>query len=395
MAYCIKTKEDRQKEFIENKNYFIDHNQDILAKAYKMRKGFEQTLKYNENTKRFRKEIKDVKIMIMTANEIERETLFAFFTRYPKSFDLVENNVIKRVPFNGLVYSFFYINDIKVVHVEPEMTGSNTQGGTAATLKKALVDAKPAIVVSVGVGFGCDCKKQALCDVLVGRQFFTYDKSSKVKGLELNVKRLHVFESSETLLYKMKSTTMFEDKTTGIFENTFKPHIGNLVTGEFVVDSQEFRDMIFEPFIPFGIIGGEMEGFGFFSAIKKHNEIYPEEKVHGILMKGICDWGVGKNSEEPQENKPDDIKSKETDASKGTMTAEAQAKEADKNKLKENTDPDDEKNNLQTLSMCNACSVCKRFLIENNFFSDYKNYNKWNFKRWIKRILKNENNMEN
>lgn len=378
--------ETKRNEFIENKKEFVRKNQDLLAKARKIRKGFEQTLKFNDNMKRFRKEIKDVKIMIMTATEIERETLFSFFTRYPKSFELVENNVIKRIPFNGLIYSFFYINDIKVVHVEPEMAGSNTQGGTADTLKRALDDAKPSVVVSVGVCFGCDYKKQTLCDVLVGRQFFTYDKSSKIKGMELNVKRLHVFESSETLLYKMKSTTMFEDKTTGLFENTFKPHIGNLVTGEFVVDSQEFRDMIFEPFIPFGIIGGEMEGFGFFSAIKEHNLLNPKEKVHGILMKGICDWGVGKNSEVSEEKIPINPETEETDASKVAIPTDDQQNETNE----ENTDPDDEKNNLQTLSMCNACSVCKRFLIENNFFSDYKNYNN-KLSRKIKNYIKSKN----
>lgn len=389
MSYCDTDIQAKQEEFINDKIAFVNNNSETLAKARKMRKGFSQTLKFNDNTKQFRKEIKDIKIMIMTATEIERETLFAFFTRYPKSFDLVENNVIKRIPYNGLVYSFFYINDIKVVHVEPEMTGSNTKGGTAATLKIALEDAKPAVVVSVGVCFGCDYKKQSLCDVLVGRQLFTYDKSSKIKGMGLNVKRLHVFESSETLLYRIKATTMFEDKTTGLFENTFKPHIGNLVTGEFVVDSQEFRDMIFEPFIPFGIIGGEMEGFGFFSAIKNHNELNPKEKVHGILMKGICDWGVGKNSEETQENAPDNIKQKETDIP-------IQTEESAKDKSKEDTDPDDEKNNLQTLAMCNACSVCKRFLIENNFFSDYKNYNGKFFRRIINyfKSKKSTNNLK-
>ena len=374
--------EVKQNKFIQNKENFISNNEELLEIAHKMRKDFKQTLRYNINTKYFKKEIKDVKIMIITANEIERETLFAFFTRYPKSFDLAEDNVIKRIPFNGLVYCFFYINDIKVVHVEPEMTGSNTEGGTYATLKRALTDAKPSVVVSVGVCFGCDCEKQTLCDVLVGRQFFTYDKSSKIKGMELNVKRLHVFESSETLLHKIKSTSMFEDKSTGLFRNSFKSHIGNLVTGEFVVDSQEFRDMIFGPFIPFGIIGGEMEGFGFFSAIKEHNSFNPKKKVHGILIKGICDWGIGKNSDDTDKINSGNPKTEEKTTEKAQENVELKEKDA--------IDSDDEKNNLQTLSMCNACSVCERFLIENNFFSDFKNYNKM-FWGKLKNILRLRN----
>lgn len=378
MAGCNEDRANKQQEYIRNRDSFVETNTPVLTEAYKMRKAFSQTLRYNENYNCFYKEIKDVKIMIMTATEIERETLFAFFTKIPKSFELVENNVIKRVPFNGLVYSFFYINDAKVVHVEPEIAGSNAKGGTADTLSKALKDVKPAVVVSVGVCFGCDKDKEDLCDVLVGRQFFSYDKSSKIKDMELNVKRLNVFESSETLLYKMKSTTMFEDKTTGLFENSFKPHIGNLVTGEFVVDSQEFREMIFEPFVPFGIIGGEMESFGLFETLKKYNEDNKNKQAHGIMIKGISDWGVGKNSEAPKnENGAENSISKiEDDKIPGeTLTDFPVSKSAEKR------DPDYDKNNLQTLAMCNACTICKNFLAENNFFSDFENYNKGFWRR--------------
>lgn len=234
-----------KRAYSRNRIEFTNSHSDELLKANRMRDNFEHTLKYIDTKKHFYREVADVKVLILTATEIERETLFSCFTIYPCSSELVEENVIIQIPYDGLIYSFFYINDIKVVHVEPEMTGSNSKGGTAETLGKALKRVSPTIVVSVGVGFGCDINKSSLCDVLVGRQFFSYDKSTKIHDNELNVKKLHIHEADGSLLYKMKAAMMFEGEITGIFENKFKPHIGNLITGEYVVDSKIFRDMIF------------------------------------------------------------------------------------------------------------------------------------------------------
>lgn len=338
---------------------FISNNLVALYKAHSMRKNFSLTLKANVRKKDFHKEIADVKFLILTANEVERETLFSCCTNYPKNVALAERNIIRRIPYDGLVYSVFYINDIKVVHVEPEMTGSHTKGGTAETLRKALKAVRPTFVISVGVAFGYDIKKQQLCDVLVGRQFFSYDKSTKVKDDEINIKRLHVFEADQALLTKIKSTVAFEDKMVGLFENGFQAHIGNMITGEYVVDSLAFKNLITEPFKPFGIIGGEMEALGMFSVIDEYNKKKFCRKTRGIMIKGICDWAVGKN-----------IAIKDSD-----LKIKIQGCPLDNNYCDEKCvlTSEDYKNNLQTLAMCNACTVCKSFLASNNLFSDYCN----------------------
>ncbi len=358
--------------FIENSQRFIKNNKKYLDEAKSIRDNFIQTLKYSAKKKDFYKEIADVKILILTANEIERETLFSCCVNYPSSFNLTKTNIIKRIPYDGLVYSVFYINDIKIVHVEPEMTGSYSKGGTAETLQKALEQVCPSVVVSVGVAFGYDIEKQHLCDVLVGRQFFSYDKSIKMLDDRIKIKRLHTFESAENLLYKMKSNIMFEDKTTGLFNNSFNTHIGNILTGEYVVDSRVFRELIFSPFKPFGIIGGEMEAFGMFNAIEDYNAKHQRRKVQGIMIKGICDWGAGKNADPPQGNGEDQ-----------NLYNGNEEKNINIDKSGE-----DDKNNLQTLAMCNACTVCKMFLKDKNFFSDYKTYGiRKFFQRGVNRIF--------
>lgn len=370
-----KNNKEAENAFVKNRIEFEENHYEELFKAEEVKKTFDNTLILNVNKRCFYREIADIKIMIMTANEMERRTLFACFTDFPSDADLVEKNVIKRIPYKGLMYSTFYINDIKVVHVEPEMTGSNTKGGTYETLRKALKTVRPTYVISLGVGFGFDISKESLCDVMVGRQFFSYDKSTKIKDNELNVKRLHVFESDQTLLSKAKSTLMYEDKTKGLFDNPFKTHIGNLLTGEFVIDSKMYRDMISHPFKPFGVIGGEMESLGMFTAIEEYNNQFWHLNTHGIMIKGISDWAAGKNvdtskkEDENSDTPPTDV---ETEDDKSTQNAELIKKYGESKRLLQymQTDAEDKKNNLQVLSMCNTCTVCKMFLKESSLFSD-------------------------
>lgn len=395
---ATETNKKTEDVFVKNRIKFEENHYEELFKAEEVKRSFDKTLILNVHKRCFYREIADIKIMILTANEMERRTLFACFTDFPSDADLVEKNVIKRIPYGGLVYSIFYINDIKVVHVEPEMTGSNTIGGTEETLRKALKKVRPTYVVSLGVGFGFDADKESLCDVMVGRQFFSYDKSTKIKDNELNVKRLHVHESDKTLLSKAKSTLMYEDKTKGLFDNLFNTHIGNLLTGEFVIDSKMYHDMISHPFKPFGVIGGEMESYGMFSAIEEYNKQFWHLNTHGIMIKGISDWGAGKNvaaSKKDDEEKPestDNIPNVEELKEDYQTQEDNEFKEYNSNeRLKQymQLSSEDRKNNLQVLSMCNTCTVCKMFLKESSLFSDYRIHGlRKNWRRFVNLLFR-------
>ena len=94
------------------------------------------------------------------------------------------------------------------------------------------------------------------------------------------------------------------------------------------------------------------------------------------MIKGICDWAVGKN-----------INIKELNLN--TEDNEQQLNGNDMLKNKCEIPNEEYKNCFQTLAMCNVCAVCKLFLISNNLFSDYKIHGirKW-FGRKLNRFIK-------
>lgn len=331
------------KDVRKNINNFILNNASLLGNVEEICNNFDNQQFRYEKCKRINRYAANVFTLILTANETERRTLFYYFSQ--------KETAIVQIPCDGIIYSFFSINGINVAHVEPETIGSFTENGMASTLKKALKRIKPTVVITLGVAFGVNYIEDQIGDVIIGRQLFAYDKATKIKKNSLNVKKLHVLESDGSLLYKLKSRIQMERNLVGLLNNKFQAILGNMLTGEYVVDSSTFRQMIVSPFSPFGVVGGEMEGFGFFNVLKEY------KPAHGILVKGICDWGAGKNNDDDDPEEENMIP------------------------------PKDYKNIFQVLAMLNVCTVCDQYLIHENFFSDYKlKGHKKRFWRFVERL---------
>lgn len=308
----------KKKKISQSVTDFVKDNQGLLDYVNEFRKSnnCKKFVKVESN-KMLYKYLSNTKIMIITANEIEKTSLFAYAHEHNKT-------PFVQIGMKDTVYTFFAFSSMVVAHVEIN-AGSYSQGGSAEVVKKVMKKAKPNIVILLGVAFGCDPSKTELGDVLVGRQHFSYDKSSKVSNGNLSIKNLHIEEPDEYMLNRFKSLIVTEDIIAGDFCRPFQVVFGNMITGEFVVDSIDFREMIFKPFEVFGVIGGEMEAQGAFAEVRKY------KKTHCILIKGICDWGAGKN---------------------------------------EQIKDDNPKNKLQTYAALNACKVCYQLLGEKNFYSD-------------------------
>ena len=314
----------------KNSRYF-SKNRKVLSQAASFRRNAMEEVDFIfEKYSRINMYLSEVKIMIVTANQIERDSLFSYFSKRSL------HHIVK-IAKNKLVYSFFKIGENKVVHIEPTSIGSYAHGGAASAIAEALKVVKPSVIISLGVAYGADYEKNEIGDVLVGRQHFSYDKATKVSDGSLNIKKLHIEEPDDYMLSRFKSNVFTEEKHRGLFQNEFEVILGNMVTGEFIVDSIEIRNMIFSPFQPFGIIGGEMEAYGIFEEANG--------KAHCILMKGICDWAAGKN---------DEIKVELEDLD---------------NKLIDEVSHNP-KNDYQTLAMLNTCTICEKFLISKEVFAD-------------------------
>lgn len=311
---CIQMK----KRIAQSVDEFVKDNREILDNANKFRKiNNQKKFIAVEKKKQLYKYQSSTKVIIITANEIEKTSLFAYAYEYNKT-------PFVQIGVKDVVYTFFAFSSMVVAHVEIN-AGSHSHGGSAEIVKKVLKKAKPNIVILLGVAFGCSPDKTELCDVLVGRQHFSYDKSSKISNGNLSIKNLHIEEPDEYMLNRFKALVVAEDKIDGDFDRSFQVAFGNMITGEFVVDSIDFREMIFKPFEAFGVIGGEMEAQGAFAEARK------QRWSHCILIKGICDWGTGKNEQIEDENP---------------------------------------KNKLQTFAALNTCKVCYQLLSEKIFYSD-------------------------
>ena len=323
----ISENDDSVREELQN---FIKKNREKLIEAREfVREQKRRISAIWEDSAKIYMYLSNVKIMIVTANQIECETLFSFFAE-DSGYDLV------KIGKDDVVYTFFKINECKAVHIEPTNIGAYSQGGTAETIRNAIKVAKPNVILSLGVGFGADTNKSRLGDVMVGRQHFSYDKSVKAVEDGISIKVLHVEEPDNYMLSRFKSSINTEVRMTGaLLDTSFDILLGNMVTGEFVIDSKSFMSMILKPFELFGIIGGEMEAYGIFEEVKKcKNESRGKEISHCIMIKGICDRGSGKN----------DVEST-SDFGVG-------------------------KNDIQRYAMINACEVCKKFLNSREMFSD-------------------------
>lgn len=319
---------------IENKYKIIDAREFVKEQKRRISTIWEQSSEIY-------KYLANVKIMVVTANQIECETLLSFYAK-DSGYDLV------KIGKDDIVYTFFKINDCKVVHIEPTNIGAYSRGGAAETIREAVKVVKPNVVISLGVGFGADFQKNNLGDVMVGRQHFSYDKSAKVVKDGIRIKVLHVEEPDNYMLSRFKSTINMEEPMRGeLLGNSFDILLGNMVTGEFVIDSAEFMSMILKPFELLGIVGGEMEAYGIFEEIRKSKYCFLGRKTpHCIMIKGICDWGSGKN------DKP--------------LFDELEIG----------------KNNLQMYSMINACETCRQFINNKNMFSDLKIRGRLRKRKW-------------
>lgn len=313
---------------------FHRKNLDLLNQATKFRRENIKGIDFiYDKYSRINMYLADVKILILTANQIERDSLFSYFAKNSL------HHIIK-IAKNNLVYSFFKIGENKVVHIETTNTGSFSHGGIASAITEAVKVVKPSVIISLGVAYGADYEENDIGDVLVGRQHFSYDKSTKLSEGKLKIKQLHIEEPDEYMLSRFKSNVFTEEKHSGLFNNMFEVVLGNMVTGEFVVDSIEARNIIFSPFQPFGIIGGEMEAYGIFEEVSR--------RAHCIMIKGICDWAAGKNEKLEVNNYVD--------------LGNGYSEEVSYNP----------KNDFQTLAMLNTCNVCEKFLVSKEVFADLR-----------------------
>lgn len=165
--------------------------------------------------------------------------------------------------------------------------GSGGVAGSLLTVIAGINDLKPTAIIMLGIAFGIDPQRQQIGDVLVGRQLLLYD-----------LQRVGADSSGAYMVRPRGDRPSVASRLLALFRagrdnwRGAPLHFGLLLSGDKLVDNQDFRDQLqhLEP----EAIGGEMEGAGLYAAAQT-------QKVDWILIKAISDWADGtKNQQKAQ-----------------------------------------------------------------------------------------------
>lgn len=232
---------------------------------------FEERFKVIDESK-MRRYFKRIKILIVTANPIEKAILHNYICKKnPKQ-------KIIRFICDSNVYYMFKWNKYWVVHVHQHHTGANKDLGMNATIHEALKHVKPNVIFSLGVAFGIDYKTQNIGDVIVSRQIFPYGENKR-DGEIIKPDRWQDKTIDNWLDVRLTNANGFLDEIT----------YGGILSGGSVMSSSTEKDKVCTAYFENDfIVGGEMEGSGLLQT-----SYYTD--IPCVVIKGICDWGVAKN----------------------------------------------------------------------------------------------------
>ena len=154
-------------------------------------------------------------------------------------------------------------------------------------------------IFSVGVACGVR-KKNNMLDVLVSKKVTFYKAArqgtNKEGKLEIISRDIANLPTSEFLLQHFYNPPEWPTESSKVAASlkTKKPkkHTGLLLSGDYLVDNEEFKDKLLNAFAK-EAIGIEMEGAGLYHDYRSHNyEI--------LIVKAVCDFGDGKKNKDYQ-----------------------------------------------------------------------------------------------
>ncbi|HJT56439.1 MAG TPA: hypothetical protein VJ761_08090, partial [Ktedonobacteraceae bacterium] len=219
-------------------------------------------------------------VLLVTATEVEMCAVRDVFLQNTGIFE-------PRTIGDTTYFDLGVIGGARVFLVQSEMGASGPDGATLVVYEgiKAL---SPSALVMVGIAFGLLPQEQQIGDILVSQQLLGYElqKVDAGPGGQVVIKprgdRPH---ASVRLLHRFRAN-IFDWTTT-------KVHFGLILSGDKLVNNQDFRDSLLR--IEPEAIGGEMEGSGGYSAAYRN-------KVDWILVKAVSDWADGHKDQHKKEH---------------------------------------------------------------------------------------------
>jgi len=219
-------------------------------------------------------------VLLLTAVEIElRAVLSVLKPIHPK------RNVLRA----HAGQETYYIGTFGAEPVVLTMCGMGSIGRDSVILAahQAITEVNPIAIVMIGIAFGSDSVRQSIGDVLVASQVVSYEQQRI--GRTNEVHRGPIAQTGPILLNRFRQALDWKFLLPDGRQS--RALVGPILSGEKLIDSQEYRDSLFDAFPQ--AIGGEMEGAGLQAVAARTN-------LEWILVKGICDWADGRKMDNYQ-----------------------------------------------------------------------------------------------
>ncbi len=219
-------------------------------------------------------------ILLVTAVQVELEAVL----RHIKPLGKKRN--ISRIYIGQETY---YIGRLGEQCVVATMCGIGSLGRDSVILAthQAINEFTPKAIIMVGIAFGRDRVKQNMGDVLVASQVVSYEQQRV--GEEKTVHRGTIAQCGAILLNRFRQALDWHYENER--ESNIKCFIGPLLSGEKLIDNENYKKELFDAFPQ--AIGGEMEGAGLYAVAARAN-------TEWIVVKSICDWADGKKEDTAQ-----------------------------------------------------------------------------------------------
>ena len=276
--------EEELKKFMRN---YAETNMRILDESYnnyeyaKSTDFFDVFYSHLEDDK-LQENLKPCKVMVLTANPIEKAILHYHIINKSMSNDSRIDDgglKIKRIIHNNNVYYIFNWGKYSVAHIHQQQTGSYKDFGLFTTVTEALRYFKPNVILSIGVAFGIDFHTQNIGDVIVSKELFPYSENKRVDEIVKPDRSQDKMIDSWLNVRLLNSNGFLDDVA-----------YGGVLSGGSVMSSFIEKDRICTAYSKNDfVVGGEMEGSALF-------QVAPSCNIPCAVIKGICDWGVAKNN---------------------------------------------------------------------------------------------------
>ncbi|MDX8443704.1 hypothetical protein [Mesorhizobium australafricanum] len=211
-----------------------------------------------------------VKVAIHVATDLEEEVVRELIPAMGWSY--VETKACGKVSYNR----FVCLGRAEIVLIRSS-AGSGVSNGSLYTANSLFSELVPKKLVSVGVCFGMDQSNQGFTDVIVSERIAHYEHA-RVNGDGSKTYRGERASADSEIISRARSLRAVS--------RGFKVHVGAVLSGDKLIDDQQFRDSLLE--FEDKAIGGDMEAAGLAVACAQAG-------VGFAMIKGIADFAEKKD----------------------------------------------------------------------------------------------------